>query len=95
MNEYKPLPPNAITALVTGILSIALSSLVIPGIILAIVGLNKARDGYQAVDENPGMYGGIAMLKAGRITSIVGVISSLAYILFWWLYIKFLILEAY
>lgn len=86
MNENKPLPPTAVVSLVNGILFICLGILVIPGIICGIVGLNKAKQGYQSVDNNPDMYGGIGMLKAGRITSIIGIVYSIASIFFWVLY---------
>ena len=89
--KNKPLAPNSIVALVTGILSINFSALVIPGIILAIIGLTKSKQGYDEMGNSPGNYSGQAMLTAGRTTSIVGLVLSIASIFFWILYIAALI----
>ena len=91
MSEHKTLPPTAISSLVNGILSICLCILVIPGIICGFIGLNKAKKGFQDVEANPGMYNGISMLQAGRVTSIVGIICSFASILFWALFILLIV----
>ena len=87
--ENKPLAPTAIASLVLGILSINFSSLIIPGIILSIIGKNKANEGYEAIANNPVAYGGAGILKAGRITSKVGLILSFVWIPIWILYIVF------
>lgn len=87
--ENKPLAPTAIASLVLGILSINFSSLIIPGIILSIIGKNKANEGYEAIANNPDAYGGAGILKAGRITSKVGLILSFVWIPIWILYIVF------
>ena len=89
--ENKQLPPNAIAALVNGILSINFSSLVIPGIILAIIGLVKSRKGYEVLIMQPDAYTGEKLLKAGRITSIIGLIASIASIFLWIAYVAFLV----
>ena len=87
--ENKQLAPTAIASLVLGILSISFSSLVIPGFILAAIGKRKANEGYDAIAANPSVYTGEGMLKAGRITSKVGLILSIVWIFFWVLYIAF------
>lgn len=84
--ENKQLAPTAIASLVLGILSISFSSLVIPGFILAAIGKRKANEGYDAIAANPYTYTGEGMLKAGRITSKVGLILSIVWIVFWVLY---------
>ena len=78
--ENKQLAPSAIASLVLGILSINFSSLVIPGIILAIIGKNKANEGYNAIAANPNTYTGEGMLKAASTTSKVGLILSIVWI---------------
>ena len=89
--ENKPLAPTAIASLVLGILSISLCRLVIPGIILANIGLKKTKEGYKAIMENPDLYSGEPILKAGRITSIIGLICSIGFILYWVFYILYII----
>lgn len=89
--ENKQLAPSAIASLVLGILSIHFSSLIIPGFILSIIGKNKANEGYEAIAANPDAYTGKGMLKAGRITSKIGLILSFVWILFWVLNIVFYI----
>ena len=87
--EKKQLAPTAIASLVLGILSINFSSLIIPGIILSIIGKNKADEGYDAIAANPDTYAGEGMLKASRITSKVGLILSIVYIFIWIFYFAF------
>ena len=89
--QSKLLAPTAIAALVCGILSINFSSLIIPGFILAAIGKNKAKEGYDAIAANPDTYSGEGFLNAGRITSKVGLILSIVMIPFWILYIIFYI----
>ena len=85
--ENKQLAPTAIASLVLGILAINFSSLIIPGFILAGLGKSKANEGYEAIANNPNTYTGEGFLKAGRITSKVGLILSFVWIPFWILYI--------
>ena len=87
--EQKQLAPTAIASLVLGILSINFSYLIIPGFILSIIGDKKANEGYEAIANNPDAYGGEGMLKAGRITSKVGLILSIVSIPIWIIYIVF------
>ena len=78
--QSKVLAPTAIAALVLGILSISFSSAIIPGFILSGIGRSKANEGYEAIAANPELYTGEGMLKAGRITSKVGLILSIVWI---------------
>ena len=65
--------PNAVASLVLGIASLVLGCFIV-GLVLGIVGLvlgNKAQKTYY---ENPVLYTGEGMFKAGRITSIIGIV---------------------
>jgi len=55
--------------------------LYIPAIIFAVLGLNKPKKGYIAVNKNLELYRGVGMLKAARITSYVGAFSTFAVII--------------
>lgn len=83
----KQLVPTAIASLVCGILSIHLSLLVIPGFILSAISKNKAKEGFDALLAHPDEYTGEGFLKAGSITSKVGLILSFVGILYWVFYI--------
>lgn len=78
--QSKLLAPTAIAAMVCGILSISLSSAIIPGFILSGIGKKKAQEGYDAIAANPDTYIGEGMLNAARITSKVGLILSIVWI---------------
>ncbi len=58
--------PNALTCMIYGIVSAASSSLVIPGIIFAILAFNKRKKDHPTVLANPGMY------KASEIHMKIG-----------------------
>ncbi len=64
--------PYAVAALVLGICSIVFGCYL--GIILGIIGLVMAKKGYAAYNEAPEQYAGEGMLKAGKITSIIGIV---------------------
>ena len=76
----KQLAPTAIAALVMGILSISLSSAIIPGFIMSAIGKQKAQEGYDAIAAHPDLYTGEGMLNAARTTSKVGLIHSIVWI---------------
>ncbi len=78
-NQQKQ-PPKAVAALVLGICSIVFGCYV--GIILGIIGLVLSKKGYAAYNEAPEQYAGDGMLKAGKITSIIGIIIGIIYILY-------------
>lgn len=65
--------PGAIASLVLGVLSL-LSGCLMVGLILGIVGAVIASNGNKAYMTNPSHYKGVGMLKAGKITSILGII---------------------
>ena len=81
-NEQQPKQklPKALASMIIGISSIVFGCAFV-GFILGIVGLvlgNKAKSIYLA---NPDMYKGYGMAKAGRITSIFGIIIGVIYII--------------
>lgn len=81
----KKMQPNAIAALVLGIVSCACGCFC-AGLIVGIIGLVTANKGMRDYEANPDLYNGHAMLKAGKITSIVGIILGILSIIFWIIY---------
>ncbi|MBR1517670.1 MAG: DUF4190 domain-containing protein [Bacteroidales bacterium] len=76
----KTTAPNAVASLVLGISSLVFSCFLV-GLVLGIIGLilgNKALSTYNA---NPDLYTGDGMIKAGRITSIIGIVSGGIFVL--------------
>lgn len=72
--------PNAVASMVLGISSLVFGCFFV-GLVLGIIGLilgNKAQAAYNA---NPDLYTGEGMIKAGRITSIIGIILGAVAIL--------------
>lgn len=65
--------PFAVAALILGIASLATGCLFI-GLVLGIVGLVLANKGTAMVRLSSESYGGVGMLKAGRIMSIIGIV---------------------
>lgn len=57
-------------------------------IIFAVLGLNKSKKGYIAVNKNPEKYRNVGMLKAARITSYVGAFSSFAVLILIWILVN-------
>lgn len=85
-NGNKPMAPNAVASLVLGIVAIC-TSCYVAGLIVGIVGLSKAKKGYEAFNQAPEMYNGQGMLRTGRILSIISVVVGALSIIFWILYI--------
>lgn len=84
--------PDSVASMVWGICSIA-SSFFIIGLVFGIIGLVKGKNATNAILDNPDAYTGTAFIKAGRITSILGIVfSGLAVI--YWIVILLLILFA-
>lgn len=67
--------PNAVAALVLGILSLVSGCLFI-GLILGIIGLVQANKGLQTYYLSPSSYKNVGMLNAGKILSIIGIIMG-------------------
>lgn len=79
--ETKEKLPNSTTVLVLGICSIVLGCFFI-GLILGIIGLVLSGKDKQMYKSNPELYDGYGALNAGRIMSIIGVILSGLYIIY-------------
>lgn len=67
--------PNAVATFVLGICSLIFSMPPI-GLALGIIGLAISGRGKRDYEDNPDLYTGYGMLKAGRIMSILGIIFS-------------------
>lgn len=65
--------PNAVAALVLGILSL-LSGCLFIGLILGIIGLVLANKGLQTYYLSPSSYKNVGMLNTGKILSIIGIV---------------------
>lgn len=90
--ETQPLPVgSAVSSMVIGILSIILGvDFGIPGIILAIIGKSKSK---KLLAQYPATrVAGFA--KAGKITSTIGLITSIFFLFFWIFYIGILVFAA-
>ena len=85
MNESveKQMAPNGIASVVLGGLSLGIGWLWGLGIILGIIGLIFSKKGYAAYNENPDMYKASALLKVGKITSIVGIVFGVIMLIYW------------
>ncbi len=81
--------PYAVAALVLGICSIVFGCMFV-GLVCGIVGLVLAKKGTDAYNEAPDQFTGDGMLKAGKITSIIGIILSALYIVYWVIWVAIL-----
>ena len=79
----------AVAALVLGICSIVFGCMFV-GLVCGIVGLVLAKKGTDAYNEAPDQFTGDGMLKAGKITSIIGIILSALYIVYWVIWVAIL-----
>ena len=70
--------PYAVAALVLGICSLLFGCFFV-GLICGIIGVVLANKGIQIYNKQPELYSGFGMLKAGKITSILGIIFSAIY----------------
>ncbi|MBQ6277136.1 MAG: DUF4190 domain-containing protein [Bacteroidales bacterium] len=67
--------PYAVAAMVLGICSIVFGCMIV-GLVCGIIGLVLAKKGTDAYNAAPDQFTGDGMLKAGKITSIIGIILS-------------------
>ena len=65
--------PNAVASMVLGISSLVFGCFFV-GLVLGIIGLILGNKAQAAFNANPDLYTGEGMIKAGRITSIIGII---------------------
>ncbi|MBR4803838.1 MAG: DUF4190 domain-containing protein [Bacteroidales bacterium] len=82
--------PNAVASLVLGILSIVLGCNPV-GIILGPIGMSKAKKAFAIDQQYPGYYTGQGMAKAGKTTSVIGLILGIVGTIFWIAYILFFV----
>ena len=73
---------------VGGVLSIIIVVPVLPSIVFAVLGLNNARRGEDAVKQNPELYRSTSMLKAARVTAYIGAILSFVALILIWLSVR-------
>ena len=74
----KQTAPYAVASMVLGISSLVVSGLGIT-LVLGIIGLVFSNKGMAEMNEHPELYTGDGMLRAGKVTSIRGIVlSSLA-----------------
>ncbi len=71
--EPKRTAPYAVASLVLGISSLVFSGVGIT-LVLGIIGLVFSNKGLAELERNPRMYTGDGMLRAGKVTSIVGIV---------------------
>lgn len=72
--------PHSTASLVLGILSV-LTGWIIIGLILGIIGLVQGNKSKKLYNLNPGKYTGSGVFQAGRITSIIGIVFGVLYLL--------------
>ena len=88
-DQVKQNAPYAVAALVLGICSIVFGCMFV-GLVCGIIGLVLAKKGTDAYNAAPDQYTGEGMLKAGKITSIIGIILSALYIVYWIIWVAIL-----
>ena len=75
--------PNSTASLVLGIFSIITCWCYgLPGIILGVIGLLQGKKAIEIHNEDPDRYEGIGNANAGKITSIIGLILSVLFIIY-------------
>ena len=80
INQQKTAAPYAVTSMVLGIASIVFGCFLV-GLVLGIIGLVLANKGYSIYNLSPQSYTGEGMLKAGKITSIIGIVFGGIYLI--------------
>ncbi len=78
--------PYAVASLVLGVCSLLFGCLFV-GFICGIVGVVLAKKGIAAYEAKPSEYEGYGMLKAGKITSILGIVFGALYILYYVIFV--------
>ena len=82
MEQQKQNAPYAVASLVLGICSLVFGCFFV-GLVCGIVGVVLANKGIEAYNKQPSLYTGFGMLKAGKITSIIGIIFGSIYIVYY------------
>ena len=78
MENQQQNAPYAVAALVLGICSLVFGCFFV-GLVCGIIGLVLANKGIEVYTRTPDLYTGYGMLKAGKITSILGIIFGAIY----------------
>jgi len=80
--------PHSQSALIFGIFSIVTACCCwgIVGLIFGLIGLSNANKAIALHNENPDIYSGINNANTGRITSIIGIVVGLLYLI-WLIYL--------
>ena len=74
--------PYAVTSLVMGICSLVFGCFFV-GLVFGIIGTVLASKGQKAVAANPSVYSGTGMFVAGKVLSIIGIVASSIYIVYY------------
>ena len=82
METQKQNAPYAVAALVLGICSLLFGCFFV-GLVCGIIGLVLANKGLATYNANPAAYSGFGMLKAGKVTSILGIIFGAIYVVYY------------
>ena len=74
--------PYAVASLILGICSLVFGCFFV-GLICGIIGVILANKGSAEIRTNPDAFSGVGMLKAGKITSIIGIVFGVVYIIYY------------
>jgi len=74
--------PNSTAVLVLGICSIVFGCFFV-GLVLGIIGISLSKQGRKMYNQNPNLYDGYGALNAGYIMSIIGLVLSGLYVIYW------------
>lgn len=85
MNKSKQLP-NSVAVLILGICSILFGCFLI-GLVLGIIGIVLSGKGRRLYRDEPEVYEGYGLLNAGYIMSIIGVVISSLWIIYFVIYV--------
>ncbi|MDP2187850.1 MAG: CCC motif membrane protein [Sphingobacteriaceae bacterium] len=85
MNKSKQLP-NSVAVLILGICSILFGCFLI-GLVLGILGIVLSGKGRRLYRDEPEVYEGYGLLNAGYIMSIIGVVISSLWIIYFVIYV--------
>lgn len=82
MEIQKQNAPYAVAALVLGICSLLFGCIFV-GFVCGIVGLVLANKGLAVYNQSPTQYSGYGMLRAGKVTSVLGIIFGAIYLVYY------------
>lgn len=82
MENQKQNAPYAVAALVLGICSLLFGCFFV-GFVCGIIGAVLANKGLAVYNQSPAQYTGYGMLKAGKVTSILGIVFGAIYLVYY------------